>query len=147
MNSQDWDDEALIESWCEEQHTVAAEYLARQPVQFGQLGDWPAWHVAPFVAVWAVESVKAPGQVGWWVISGDLPIDYASGDGVPEPRAAVAVFSERWADAASAMERGEEPLEITVGRPENVTELSALLRTRAQILAGWVRDESVWEGA
>lgn len=147
MDSPDWDDEAVIESWCKQQRIVAAEYLARQPVRFGQLGDWPAWHLAPYVAVWAVESVKAPGKVGWWVISGDLPTDYASGDGVPEPRAAVAFFSERWAEAARAMERGEEQLEITVGRPENAAELGPLLRARAQLLGGWVRDESVWEGA
>lgn len=100
MNSTDWDDDAVIESWCQQQRAVAAEYLSRQPVHFGDLGDWPAWHVAPYVAVWAVESVKTAGKVGWWVISGDLPTDYASGDGVPDPRAAVAVFSERWAEAA-----------------------------------------------
>ena len=147
MSSPNWDDEAVIDSWCEQQRTVAADYLARQPVQFGELGEWPAWHIAPYVAVWAVESVKAPGRVGWWVITGDLPTDYASGGGVPDPRAAVSVFSERWAEAAMAMERGEEPREITVGGPESAAELGPLLRARAQILADWVRDESVWEEA
>jgi hypothetical protein len=145
VNSPDWDDDAIIASWCEQQRIVAAEYLARQPVEFGELGDWPAWHVAPYVAVWAVESVKAPGKVGWWVISGDLPTDYASGGGVPDPRAAVAVFSERWAHAADAMERGEPPQDIIVGSPENASQLWPLLRKRAQILDAWIRDESVWE--
>jgi len=145
MNSPDWDNEAVVSAWCDQQRVVAADYLARQQIRFGELGDWPAWHVAPYVAVWAVESVVSPGKVGWWVITGDLPTDYASGDGVPDPRTAVAKFAKTWSEAAASMERGEEPEEVTVGRPENAKQLGALFRARAQILTGWSRDASLWQ--
>jgi hypothetical protein len=144
LNSSDWDDEAVVETWCAQQHAVAAEYLARQPVKFGELGEWPAWHVVPYAAVWAVESVVAPGKVGWWVITGDLPTDYASGAEVPDPRTAVLAFSKRWAEAASAMKHGREPESITVGNPANAAELGPLLQKRAEVLSRWANDESVW---
>jgi hypothetical protein len=145
MNEINWDDDANIERWCDEQHEVAAAYLRAQPVKFGQLGGWPAWHVAPYVSVWAVESVKAPGKVGWWVICGDLPTDYASGNGTPDPRSAVAVFAKRWQQLAADMQRGETPVSISVGAPENAAELGPLLKSRSELLSEWVRDDSMWQ--
>ena len=140
-----WDDDANVERWCAEQRQVATEYLKSQPVRFGELGEWPAWHVAPYVSVWAVESIAAPGKVGWWVICGDLPTDYASGAGMPDPRGAVAEFAKRWNEVASAMERGEEHASLSVGAPDDAAELAPLLKSRAQLLSTWVRDDSVWD--
>lgn len=145
MSSPNWDDEAIFERWCAQQRAIAAEYLSRQPVKFGQLAEWPAWDVAPYVAVWAVESVAAPGRVGWWVITGDLPTDYVSGTNTPDPRAAVAEIASRWSAAASVMGRGEQPADITVGSADNAAELGPLLDARARTLANWANDDSVWD--
>jgi hypothetical protein len=145
VNSPNWDDEAVLEEWCAQQRAVAAEYLSRQPVRFGELGEWPAWDVAPYVAVWAVESVAAPGKVGWWVITGDLPTDYVSGAHTPDPRTAVAAIAARWSAAATVMERGEQPVDITVGNADNAAELGPLLGARARTLASWANDDSVWD--
>jgi hypothetical protein len=65
-----WDDRD-DEKRCDARRREVVEYLGRQPLRFGEVGDWPAWHVAPCVSVWAVESVSEPGIVGWWVICGD----------------------------------------------------------------------------
>src|SRR5687767_2584538 len=123
MTDIDWDDDANIESWCAKQHQVAAQYLELQPAKFGALGEWPAWHVAPYVSVWAVESVAAPGKVGWWVICSDLPTDYASSAGVPDPRSAVSAFAERWRQMARAMERGEKHESVSIGEPGDAATL------------------------
>jgi len=48
---------------------------------------------APFV--WAIESAVEPGSIGWWVISGDLPTDYAGSDGLLDPREALRAFAAR----------------------------------------------------
>jgi hypothetical protein len=138
-------DDADEEEWCESRRREVVDYLSRQPLRFGEVGAWPAWHVAPYVSVWAVESVAEPGTVGWWVISGDLPADYASGAGVPGPRSAVAVFAKRWNELASLMARGEKHPTITVGDPANAGELAPLLKARATLLAKWVEDDSLWE--
>jgi hypothetical protein len=144
VSSPDWDNEAVLEGWCAQQRAIALDYLSRQPVEFGELGKWPGWHVAPYVAVWAVESVAAPGKVGWWVITGDLPTDYTSGAGTPDPRAAVTVFSLRWAEAAGAMEQGKAPEDLAVGSPDDAAELGAILRKKAQFLSHCANDESAW---
>lgn len=145
MDNIDWDDEVAIERWCNEQRENVARYLSEQPVRFGALGDWPAWHVPPNVSVWAVESVAMPGKVGWWVISGDVPTDYTSGAGTPDPRSAVAAFAKLWTSAAARMERGEQLEGFTIGGPDDARELAPLLKSRAQLLLEWVNDESCWE--
>lgn len=67
-----------VRKWRAAQREVAREYLARQGVRHGPLAARPAFEVAPYVVLWAVESLKAPVQVGWWVVTGDLPTDYLS---------------------------------------------------------------------
>ncbi|MBP6575101.1 MAG: DUF4826 family protein [Flavobacteriales bacterium] len=145
MTDIDWDDDSNNERWCHEQRSVAAAYMEAQPVGFGQLGDWPAWHIAPDVSIWAIESLKAPGKVGWWVICGDLPTDYASGENTPHPRIAVGVFAKRWAQLAASMERGEDPASFSIGTLECADELIPLLKSRARLLSEWVSDDSVWQ--
>lgn len=82
--------------------------------------------------------------MGWWVICGNLPTDYAFGAGVPGPPSAVAVFAKRWNEVASFMARGETHPTITVGNRANAGELAPLLKSRATVLAKWVEDDSLW---
>jgi hypothetical protein len=78
MTKEDYDDPEVEERWCEQQRVAVNEYLQSQGVKHGRVGDWPAWHVAPYVSIWAIESVNRPEWIGWWVICGDLPTDYIS---------------------------------------------------------------------
>lgn len=98
MTGPDYDDPEVEASWVSDARTQVAEYLSQQGLEHGPVGDWPAWHLAPMVSIWAVESLEGPGRVGWWVIYGDLPTDYVSGTGIGAPREAVAAFARRWAD-------------------------------------------------
>jgi Domain of unknown function (DUF4826) len=86
MKKPDYDEPAVEERWCREQRANVARYLRSQKVRHGRIGDWPAWHVAPYVSVWAIESVVQPEWIGWWVISGDLPTDYVSSRDVSPPQ-------------------------------------------------------------
>jgi len=146
VNDIDSDSLAEDEAWCAHQRGVAVEYLAQQPATFGEVGEWPAWHLAPYVSVWAVESVIAPGSVGWWVICGDLPTDYASGLDTPSPRAAVATFASRWAKLAASMVRGDPQADCSIGTLADAVELAPLLKARSQVLEKWAEDDSVWSG-
>ena len=56
-----YDDPAVEESWCSHQRAQVAAYLANEKLAHGEIGEWPAWHIAPIVAVWAIESKKRPG--------------------------------------------------------------------------------------
>lgn len=143
-----YDSPEAEKAWCEQQRSVVAEYLARQGVEHGQLGEWPAWHVAPYVAVWAVESRRRPGAIGWWAISGDLPTDYISSADVESPqhpRKAVRAIACRWLVVATAWQAGGEVDGIRISGPVPRAELAPLLESRAKLLLEWVDDPTIWD--
>jgi Domain of unknown function (DUF4826) len=90
----DYNDPAVEEQWCAERRAEVTAYLQRERVDHGRVGEWPAWHVAPYVSIWAIESKQRPGWVGWWAICGDLPTDYVSAETIKEPRDAVRSIAE-----------------------------------------------------
>jgi hypothetical protein len=79
MKVQVYDDPAFEKRWCDERRIIVADYLDSQRVDHGRIGDEPAWCVAPFASIWAIESVERPEWIGWWVICGDFPTDYYPG--------------------------------------------------------------------
>src|SRR6266511_3109378 len=95
-DSDRYDDPAVEASWLKDEHERVLAYLERQGVSHGGVPDRPDWFVAPYLAVWRVGSLKAPGAIGWWVASGDIPIDCISSEGAPGPREALVEFSEQW---------------------------------------------------
>ena len=131
-------------AWCAQRRVQVAEYLSRTGIVRGQIAEAPAWFVFPYVSLWAIESVAAPGYVGWWVICGDCPTDYVPCSGDRTPRSAIREISQRWADAGATMKRAEAPDGFSVGDSADSQELQPLLATRAAILNTWVNDPSLW---
>jgi hypothetical protein len=78
------------------------------------------------------------------VICGDLPTDYISSAGLTDPRSAVGAIAQHWLQAVPFLQRGVQPPDFRIGRPENCDELAPLLQSRADLLAHWVSDDSVW---
>lgn len=143
MNTPDYDNPELEEQWCEEQRAVVEAYLKAQGVDHGEIGEWPAWHVAPYVAVWAIESLAHPGWIGWWAIGGDLPTDAISANEVTppqHPRRTLEVFGRKWL----AYAEGTGDSDISIGTPEDRPTLAPLLKSRAETLLQWVNDEAIW---
>ena len=80
------------------------------------------------------------------MISGDLPTDYASSRGLPDPREALRGFAARWQAAAALMARGEAHPEVSIGRSaEERKSLAPLLQRRAELLARWIADDELWD--
>jgi hypothetical protein len=131
--------------WAATLRLRVAKYLVQQGISHGRIGDAPAWSVFPCVSVWAVESGVSPGWIGWWVICGDCPTDYTTCTGDRTPRSAVEDFSQRWRALSEAMRRGESFAGFSVGDPENSGELAPLLESRAELLASWALDGTLWE--
>jgi hypothetical protein len=94
--------------------------------------------------VWAIESKKSPGWVGWWVISGDLPCDYVSADEIKHPRDAMRAIAESWLEQSELMARGETGANVRIGPPEEWSSLAPMLRSRASSLLEMVNDDDVW---
>jgi hypothetical protein len=144
MNALDWDDPIVEEHWCGERRQDVTEYLAQQGLEHGEVGLWPAWHVVPYASIWAIESLIAPGNVGWWAICGDLPTDYLSAANAKHPRKAMMAFADTWKDVAARMLKGLPHADITFGPPERGSELASLLESRADLLRRFAEDDSVW---
>ncbi len=145
MTSEDYEDPEIEDQWCEDRRADVVEYLAGQKVAHGRVGDWPAWHLAPYVSVWAIESGKRPGWVGWWAIAGDLPTDYVSAETIKHPRTAIRAFGERWDEVAGHMLQGKPHPMIRFGDRESWPQLGDLLQKRAKLLISFAEDESIWE--
>lgn len=148
MSTPDFDDPDVEERWCSERRLDVAAYLRSQNVQHGRIGEWPAWHVAPYASIWAIESAVRPEWIGWWVICGDLPTDYISSAVVEppqHPRKAMRVFAQNWLDVVNAWSQGKEAENTRIGGFDSHSELGPLLLARANLLMEWAKDDSLWE--
>ena len=106
---------------------------------------FPTFHVEPDLALWAVQSIKHDGRIGWWAISGDVPTDYMSSEEGESPQEALRHFSSEWADVADHMRRGVEHPTMNMGTPDEWPELARMLQARADVLARYA-DEDGWVG-
>ena len=140
-----YDDPEIEAQWFAERRTELAEYLNREGVTQGKIGEEPAWYVAPYVSIWVIESNKSPGKVGWWGISGDMPNDYVSGNAAGTPREAMHAIASLWKEKAQYMARGERHPTFVIGTGENDKELASMLSSRAHMLLEWANDPDVWE--
>ena len=147
MGAEDFDDPAVLEHWCVEQRVRVAHYLHSQQLNHGRIGERPAWNVAPYVSIWAIESLAQPEWIGWWVISGDLPTDYISSADVEppqHPKKAVRVIANRWLKQVEAWQVGRDYEGIRIDGGLSQQELAPLLEDRARLLLEWVNTESLW---
>jgi hypothetical protein len=131
--------EAAEEAWVLDRREDVVAYLARLGHPVGEVGDWPAWHLAPYVSIWAIESLSRPGWVGWWAISGDLPTDYCTVEEPRHPRTAVKAFAATWRAAANDLRS-----DGTLGETGLPASLAPLLASRADFLTDLAEDDEIW---
>ena len=140
-----YDDPEIEAQWFAERRTEVAEYLKHEGVTYGQIAEEPAWYISPYVSIWAIESNKSTGKVGWWAISGDMPNDYVLGSSAENPREAMHAIASLWKEAAQCMARGERHPTFVIGTGENDIELASMLSSRAKTLLEWANDPEIWE--
>lgn len=138
-------DDDEFTAWNRSMRERATYYLESQGIEGPQVGDWPAFEVAPSFGIWCVESKKERGKIGWWVVAGDCPTDYVTEDGQCHPRAALTNLVKRWADWIPDMKDGNQPPEVSLGDGSNIKELGDLLESRVGILRDWLADDEMWE--
>jgi len=127
--------------WIDAERKHAEDYLREQGVDHLGVGEFPAFHVHPYLALWAVQSKNAPGWIGWWTITGDLPADYISSTEGRHPRGA---FARHWREVSGCMLRGEPHPNYRLGAPNEWPELGDLLRRRAEIIQRYADDDEIW---
>lgn len=149
VNPDDYDDEEVFAGWLEEQRNRVLEYLEAEsftPDQMeGCVPEGPDFCVAPYVAVWPVMNGRDSDDVAYWVISGDLPTDYVSSEGIEDARGVLAYFAERWTEVAECIKSGEEYPEVDTGPREDWPAQAAILEERANSLRALAEDDTVWD--
>jgi hypothetical protein len=138
---------AAEENWCAARAADVVACLQRQALAHGRIGEWPAWHVMPYVSLWAVESAHRPEWLGWWVISGDLPSDALAAHDLATPRDALRAFGKRWLLHAENLDRGQVPAPWAHLLHEALPKLAAQLKSRGVALQVWADDAASWPAA
>jgi hypothetical protein len=140
----DYDDEATFDAWCSELRTEIEVYLSSEGYEHGKILEWPAWNVAPHVAVWAIESVTQPGYVGAWVLCGNLPMDYIAGDNLKSPREAMAAIASRWQELIDNMRSGKSTDGVVIETGTEPEQMVAMMESRVGVLRELVDDNEAW---
>ena len=139
-----FDDPQVEEDWCAQQREHVEWFLDQQPITPGRIGEWPAFHIAPYMSLWAVESGVTPDQLGWWVITGDVPTDYFSAMELHHPREVLASAADRWQMLLDNIKAGKEDDSISLpGLAENPG-LQEILRVRIELLRKTYNHEALW---
>ncbi len=79
--------------WVRQQFQRANKHLAENGVLFDSVKTEESRYLAPYVAVW---KIVAQDKKPYWVISGDVPVDYTLGANAPSAREALRHFSLNW---------------------------------------------------
>ncbi len=137
--------EKALKRWVAKERRRVKDYLVRQGIKNPNVGKWPAFEASPYFAIWAIESKKAPGQIGWWAFSGDCPTDYISAAGKCHPRNALKILLKEWKRHVSYLKKGRQPPNAIFGNSNNLSEVGEQLEKRVAILSGWIKDDSLWE--
>ncbi len=140
-----YDDPELEAQWLAEQRAKVQKYFQVEGVLHRGVAAEPQWFWPPYASVWTIESMEAPGTVGWWAISGDLPTDYLSGRDATDARTALDAFADRWREASAYMLRGEPHPTVTYGPPGEWKELGGVLSSLAEIIKSWTGSDELWQ--
>lgn len=139
-------EEAMQEAWVGDLRRRIDQFFKKDGTERGEIGEWPSWCVAPYFAVFAVESAVNPGGMGWWAVCGDVPTAQVPfSDEIDDPRKATRHFGQKWLGLSESLLKGEPHPEIEMGSTQDWPELGKQLQSRAQLLLQWAEDESLWE--
>jgi hypothetical protein len=140
----DYDDDATFDAWCVELRTEIGVYLTSEGYEHGKILEWPAWNIAPHVAMWAIESPTQPGYVGAWVLCGNLPMDYIEGDSLGTPRQAMSAIAARWQELIDNMKSGKPTEGVVIETGVEPEQMVAMMESRVSVLRQLVEDGDAW---
>ena len=127
------DQQALAE-WAREQFQRATKHLAENGVLFESVFTEDSRYLAPYVAIW---KIKSQDGKRYWVVSGDVPSDFAGLQTAQNAREALRYFSMNWQMKA-------ENLRKTVAADTQQMEYAKLLEEKAEILYQASANDTYW---
>lgn len=125
------------QAWVREHFQKANRFLAEKGVIPEKVIMEESRFLAPFVAIWKLES-KQPKKQTYWVMSGDLPSDFVEASVAPNAREALRHFSMMWQMKAENLKQSGVTSDPTQAQ------FAALLISRAESLYKLYNDEKMW---
>lgn len=123
------------QKWVSEQFARANKHLAENAVIFDSVAVEQSRYLVPFVAIWKINALD---KKSYWVISGDLPVDYTLVDNAKDARSAMHYFSMSWQLRAENI--------ISLPGVDNVqADFAKLLVTKAEVLYQLYNNEQLWQ--
>jgi hypothetical protein len=130
-------DQQALGEWAREQFQRAARHLAENGIIFESVFTEDSRYLAPYVAIW---KIKATDGKRFWVISGDLPSDFAGLQTAENAREALRYFAMSWQMKA-------ENLRATVAADQEQMAYAKLLEEKAELLHSASSQEQYWGGS
>ena len=130
--------EALTQQWIKEHFQKANRFLAEKGVIPSKVIADESRYLAPFLAVWKMES-KQPKAQTFWVMSGDLPSDYVDVGVAKTARDAIRHFSMMWQLKAENLLKSGATADATQAK------FAKLLVSRAESLYQIHNDDKLWK--
>lgn len=128
-------DQEQLAQWVREQFQKANKHLAENGVLFESVVIEDSRYLAPMVAVW---KIKTRDSKYFWVISGDLPVDFVPADVSSDVRGVLKHFSLLWQLKVENLSQAENI-------DETQKEYLTLLGTRAYDLYHMSEDDKLWQ--
>ena len=143
----DWESPEVQGRWCVDLRAHVEAYLQDEKYEHGRIAEQPTWAIAPFVALWAIESKDQPEAVGAWVISGDVPMDLVVADQHEHPRDAMHAVADRWLGYAEDARAGRPITALEVRGVGDGQDVAKMLASRAETLHEWAADDELWRAS
>jgi len=113
------------QQWVKEQYQAATKFLASKGKLTESVADTDSRYLVPLMAVW---KINLADKTSVWVITGDLPTDFAELNVAKDAREAMRHFSFKWQmQADKLLETGDKEQQefarFLIGRAEGVYDL------------------------
>lgn len=129
--------EAQTNEWLRQQFQKANLHLAEQGIVMDNVAVNESRYVAPYVAVWKINALN---RKSYWVISGEVPVDFLEASAAADARESLRAFSLRWQMKAQQL--------IDAGvQDQTATGYIQLLVNSAHSLYDLFESEKLWGSA
>ena len=123
------------DEWVKTQFARANKHLAENGVLFDSVATGQSRYLAPFVAVWKVKSLE---NKYYWVISGEVPVDFIADKAAKDARDALRYFSMHW-------QVKSENIRQSAGDDELKQKYAKLLQIGAENIYRTYSNEALWK--
>ncbi len=136
-------------NWILKQRTSVIGYVNRNIEKHGEIGEVPAFYIPPIISIWAIESTRSPGMVGFWVFSGNLPSDVIPRnwkDNSDNPRKALVRMNNIWKSYVGYLEKGQNPPGVNLGSSDQqCVQMASILSEKIDLFSEMINDEDIWD--